>query len=80
MGTASAPQPPPVTAPTLMTAQALQKTASSFTNFTPAVDHQPPHPADVPETLASLEKARKMLGWEPLVCFPSGNEDGAKKV
>ena len=54
--------------------------ASSFTNFTPVVDHQPAHPADVPETLASLEKARKMLGWEPLVCFPAGNEDGAKKV
>ena len=45
----------------------------------PGVDHQP-HPVDVPETLASLEKARKMPGWEPLACFPAGNEDGPEIV
>jgi len=53
---------------------------ANFTNFTPQVDYQPTHPADVPETLASLEKARILLGWEPSACFPQGNEDGAKKV
>ena len=58
----------------------MLKWASSFTNFTPRVDYQPPHPADVPETRASLEKARKMLDWEPLVGFPAGNDTEAKKV
>ena len=53
---------------------------ANFTGFTPVVDHQPAHPADVPETLASLEKARNLLAWEPAVCFPPGNEDAAKKV
>jgi hypothetical protein len=33
-----------------------------------------------PAPRASLEKAKKMLDWKPLVSFPAGNEDGPKTV
>jgi len=29
------------------------------------IDHQPAHPADVPATWASIDKAKELLGWEP---------------
>jgi UDP-glucuronate 4-epimerase len=34
------------------------------------LEHQNAHPADVPETLASLERVGLELGWEPTVFFP----------
>ena len=37
---------------------------------TPLVEHQPPHPADVPETLASNTAAGVQLGWQPRIFFP----------
>ena len=37
---------------------------------TPAVEHQAPHPADVPETLASITAAEAQLGWQPRIFFP----------
>ena len=36
----------------------------------PAPVHQESHPADVPETLASLTAVERELGWEPTVFFP----------
>ena len=39
---------------------------------TPLVEHQAPHPADVPETLASITAAREQLGWQPRIFFPDG--------
>jgi len=45
---------------------AVQKTA------TPVVEHQAPHPADVPETLASITAAGAQLGWQPRIFFPDG--------
>ncbi len=32
----------------------------------------PPHPADVPRTAASIDKARRLLGWEPRVSLAEG--------
>ena len=37
---------------------------------TPLVEHQAPHPADVPETLASITAAEAQLGWQPRIFFP----------
>jgi nucleoside-diphosphate-sugar epimerase len=34
--------------------------------------YAPPHPADVPRTAASIEKARRLLGWEPRVSLAEG--------
>jgi UDP-glucuronate 4-epimerase len=39
---------------------------------TPRVEHQAPHPADVPETLASITAAGAQLGWQPRIFFPDG--------
>jgi nucleoside-diphosphate-sugar epimerase len=39
---------------------------------TPAPKHLPAHPADVPETRASLVKSRNLLGWTPQIRFPHG--------
>ena len=36
----------------------------------PLVEHQAPHPADVPETLASITAAEALLGWQPRIFFP----------
>lgn len=36
------------------------------------VRREPPHPADVPSTAASIEKARRLLGWEPQVDLDEG--------
>jgi nucleoside-diphosphate-sugar epimerase len=32
----------------------------------------PPHPADVPRTAACIDKARRLLGWEPRVSLSEG--------
>jgi UDP-glucuronate 4-epimerase len=53
---------------------------SDFTHFTPRLEHKPPHPADVPETLASLAAVGKELGWEPRISFPDGPIPDLKKV
>lgn len=55
-----------------------------------AIEHKPAHPADVPRTAASIEKARRLLGWEPRVPLAEGvartvawyeaNRDWAKDV
>ena len=37
---------------------------------TPQVEHQAPHPADVPATLASITAAGAILGWNPRIFFP----------
>ncbi len=34
--------------------------------------HEPRHPADVETTWASIEKARRLLGWEPTISLPEG--------
>ena len=39
---------------------------------TPLVVHQAAHPADVPETLASITAAGAQLGWQPRIFFPDG--------
>jgi nucleoside-diphosphate-sugar epimerase len=36
------------------------------------VRHEPPHPADVPRTAACIDKARRLLGWEPRVSLTEG--------
>jgi nucleoside-diphosphate-sugar epimerase len=36
------------------------------------VVHAPAHPADVPRTAASIEKARRLLGWAPRVSLREG--------
>jgi nucleoside-diphosphate-sugar epimerase len=47
-------------------AEAATKTA------TPPVEFQAAHPADVPETLASITAAGAQLGWQPRIFFPDG--------
>ena len=61
-------------------AAALQISGSSFTDFTPPVIHQEAHPADVPETLASLVAVGKELGWSPRISFRNGTASDEKKV
>ncbi|MCF7675214.1 MAG: NAD-dependent epimerase/dehydratase family protein [Akkermansiaceae bacterium] len=39
---------------------------------TPLVEHRAPHPADVPETLASITAIGAELGWQPRISFPDG--------
>jgi UDP-glucuronate 4-epimerase len=46
--------------------EAVTKTAA------PIVEHQAPHPADVPETLASIRAVGAELGWQPRISFPDG--------
>ncbi len=36
------------------------------------IEYQPAHPADVPRTAASIEKARRVLGWAPRVPLAEG--------
>ncbi len=36
------------------------------------IDYQPMHPADVPATRASIDKARDLLGWQPRVGLEEG--------
>jgi hypothetical protein len=44
------------------------------------VTHETAHPADVPETLASLVAVGRELGWIPSVFFPNGPVSDVKKV
>ena len=36
------------------------------------IRHEPPHPTDVPATWADIEKARRLLGWEPATRLEEG--------
>jgi len=36
------------------------------------IEHKPAHPADVPRTAASIERARAQLGWAPRVSLAEG--------
>ena len=36
------------------------------------IEHRPAHPADVPRTAASIERARTLLGWSPRVSLAEG--------
>ena len=38
----------------------------------PIVEHHAPHPADVPETLASISAVEAELEWQPRIFFPDG--------
>ena len=49
---------------------ATKAAAGKSADIHPAPVHQESHPADVPETLASLERVGLELGWEPTVFFP----------
>jgi UDP-glucuronate 4-epimerase len=62
------------------TAAASQILGANFTDFTPSVIHQEAHPADVPETRASLVAVRKKLGWAPKIFFPKEAATDSKKV
>ena len=59
---------------------ALHFSGSNFTNFTPSLEHQNPHPADVPETRSSLVAVGRELHWTPSVFFPNGPVFEVKKV
>ena len=36
------------------------------------IDYRPVHPADVPATWASIDKARRLLGWQPQIKLEQG--------
>jgi nucleoside-diphosphate-sugar epimerase len=46
--------------------------AAATKTAAPLVEHQAPHPADVPETLASIRAVGAELGWQPRIAFPDG--------
>ena len=46
--------------------------AAAAKTAAPIVEHQAPHPADVPETLASIRAVGAELGWQPRIFFPDG--------
>jgi nucleoside-diphosphate-sugar epimerase len=54
--------------------------AAAAKTAAPVVEHQLPHPADVPETLASISAVGTELGWKPRIFFPDGATSDAKKV
>ena len=49
----------------------LEATIQAAQAAPPAVERLPAHPADVPETRASVAKAEAELGWKPTVFFPA---------
>ena len=59
---------------------ALHFSGSGFTDFTPKVEHHEAHPADVPETRASIAAVSKELGWQPRIFFPETSDQDVKKV
>jgi UDP-glucuronate 4-epimerase len=59
---------------------ALHFSGSNFTHFTPEASYQSAHPADVPETLASIAAVGKELGWQPTIIFPKTSDPDVKKV
>ncbi len=59
---------------------ASQESGSGLTDFTPQVVHRNAHPADVPETRASLVAVGKTLGWQPRIFFPATSTPDEGKV
>ena len=49
---------------------ATKAAARKSADIPPAPIHQASHLADVPETLASLERVWRELGWAPRILFP----------
>jgi UDP-glucuronate 4-epimerase len=60
--------------------EAAQNSASALPHRTPQIEHREAHPADVPETLASLVAVREELGWQPSIPFPDGPPRDGEKV
>ena len=58
----------------------MLEAVKKWTGFTPRVEHGTPHPADVPETLASLVAVGRELGWQPSIFFPNEAIPDGKKV
>ena len=50
----------------------MEMLAAATKSAAPMVEHQAPHPADVPETLASIWAIGAALGWQPRIFFPEG--------
>ena len=50
----------------------LDMLAAAAQSAAPQVEFQAPHPADVPETLASITAVGIQLGWQPRISFPDG--------
>jgi UDP-glucuronate 4-epimerase len=46
--------------------------AAASKTTAPQVEHQAPHPADVPETLAAIRTIGAELGWQPRISFSGG--------
>lgn len=46
----------------------------TITNTDPKVEYRPARPGDVPHSLADISKARRLLGYEPVVNFRAGLE------
>ena len=44
---------------------AMIKAVADAAGVEPAIERLPDQPGDVPRTYASIEKAKKLLGWEP---------------
>jgi hypothetical protein len=59
---------------------ALHFSGSGFTDFTPKVEHHDAHPADVPETRASIAAVSKELDWHPTIIFPDTTSPDTEKV
>jgi nucleoside-diphosphate-sugar epimerase len=57
----------------------LHFSGSNFTNFTPRLEHHDPHPADVPETRASLVAVWRELVWQARIFFRNLAETTQKK-
>jgi UDP-glucuronate 4-epimerase len=50
----------------------LDMAGAAAKTATPLVEYQAAHPADVPETLASITAVGAQLGWQPRIFFPDG--------
>ena len=49
----------------------MELLAAAAKSSTPILEHQAPHPADVPATLASIRAVGAELGWQPRIFFPN---------
>ena len=52
----------------------LDMAKAAAKTVTPRLEHQAAHPADVPETLASIRAVGAELGWQPRIFFPDEPE------
>jgi UDP-glucuronate 4-epimerase len=51
---------------------AVIRKVSSILDRSPVIQRQPAHPADVPATWASIERAKSALGWSPQTAMEEG--------